>query len=100
MKSLHAVAAASLFAVGLLPSVSEVRAAGTESLVIACPATRLPSHADVVRVFDVHNFGKVFDLRQRVRAFAYRECMRGAGHIEIVATPDQRSSERLRLARR
>ena len=84
----------------LLVVAMHATAAGTESLMIACPATRLPSHADVVRVFDVHNFGKVFDLRQRVRTFAYRECMRGTDHIEIVAAPDRQSSESPRLARR
>lgn len=81
-----------LAALPLLVAV-EAQAGETDRLAIACPATHLPSHADVVRVFDEHNFGKVHQLRQRLLEVARSRCRAGVGRVDIVAVPERRPAQ-------
>jgi hypothetical protein len=69
----------------------------TDRFSIACPGERLPSHADIARVFDEHNLGKVSQLRQRALNFARRECRAGVTHVEFVAAPALRPTGTIAL---
>ena len=82
MKRLMLVLAAVPLSLALQAQANEM-----ESFSIPCPATGLPDQAEVVRVFDEHNLGKVYELRQRVRTLAWRECRGGAAFVQIVAAP-------------
>lgn len=77
----------------------EARAGDAGGFSIACPATALPRHADVVRLYDEHNLGKVYELRQRLRTLARLECRSGAGRVDIVAAPAQPLATSIALAR-
>lgn len=74
-------------AIALLPCAGPALAGEPTSLIIACPADHLPKAADVVRVFDQHNLGEVFELRQRVLDYARHECRPGVGYVRVVAAP-------------
>ncbi len=89
-----------IFTIVLSSSVGAALAAEPASLAIACPATHLPKQADVVRVFDQHNLGKVFELRQRVLDLARRDCRPGVGSVRIVAAPVPRQAEPRMLVKR
>lgn len=84
MKALSCTLALALLG-GAAPSLA---AEPPASLTMNCPARHLPKEADVVRVFDQHNLGEVYELRQRVLDFARHECGEGAERVEIVAAPD------------
>jgi len=79
-----------LLAASLLTALScNAQAEDFDSLTIACPVAHLPSQAEVARVFDVHNFDKAYDVRERVVNFARRMCKDGVGRVRIVADPGQ-----------
>lgn len=79
-----------LIAASLLTVLScNAQAEDFASLTIACPVAHLPSQVEVARVFDVHNFDKAYDLRERVVSFARRTCKDGVGRVQIVADPGQ-----------
>ncbi len=60
-----------------------------DSLMIDCPVTRLPTQADVARVFAVDNFAKTYALRASVYTFARQQCAGGVDRVLIVAGPDR-----------
>ena len=78
----------------------DARAGEPASLSMNCPANALPRHDDVVRVFDEHNLGKVYELRQRLRTQARLECRAGAARVRIVAAPTQAPVVPVALAKR
>ncbi|MEO8011927.1 MAG: hypothetical protein ABI650_09810 [Dokdonella sp.] len=58
-----------------------------DSLMIECPVTRLPTQADVARVFAVDNFAKTYAMRSRVYTFARQQCAGGIDRVQIVSGP-------------
>lgn len=98
MKPLLFALSVAMLPVGVSAHAGE-SASEPASLTIPCPARHLPSEADAVRVFDQHNFGKVYELRQQALDLARRECRPGVTYIRVVAAPKPRPAAPRLLAK-
>lgn len=83
MKATHIAAAVLAF------FALNAQAQSVDSLMIECPVTRLPTQADVARVFAVDNFAKTYALRASVYTFARQQCAGGVDRVQIVSSPAQ-----------
>ena len=58
-----------------------------DSLAIHCAAPRLPSQQAVAKVLDLHNFGQVYDSRDKLMRYAQRACRHGARQVLVSNDP-------------
>ncbi len=53
------------------------------ALTINCAAPHRPSQQVIAEVLDLHNFGQVYDARDKLMRYVHRACLNGAGQVFV-----------------